>query len=212
MVANPCNTNAYVFSHFAPNIAKSNIHSLSRLDFNRALSFVARHPAVEAMHGTLNGLRVFGNHSRSMVIDFSSVTVAKGEQQIPLSKLIPNEELTEIASKVSERGIYVIGAIGRSAGPSASQAIEDHIQEWVLGSDTPTCAGIYIQDFLGIEADVWMSVPIVFKGKGETVRASEFDSLPEELVKEIRLSLEELQVEKKIALQWIQEHEAKSKN
>lgn len=208
MVANPCNTNAYVFSHFAPNIAKSNIHSLSRLDFNRALSFVTRHPAVEVTGGKIEGLRVFGNHSRSMVIDFSSATVQKEKEKIPLSKIIPIGELSDITNKVSERGMEVIGAIGKSAGPSASQAIEDHIRDWILGSENTSCAGVYLENILGVEADIWMSVPIVFKGSGEVLHFGEFDQLSEDLVKEIRLSLEELQIEKKIALQWIENHQS----
>lgn len=37
VVANPANTNAYILSHFAPQVKKENITCLTRLDHNRAL-------------------------------------------------------------------------------------------------------------------------------------------------------------------------------
>lgn len=38
VVANPANTNAYILSHFNPDIPKHNITCLTRLDHNRAIS------------------------------------------------------------------------------------------------------------------------------------------------------------------------------
>lgn len=42
VVANPCNTNALVFSHFLPTLPIENITALSYLDHNRALNLISK--------------------------------------------------------------------------------------------------------------------------------------------------------------------------
>merc|ERR1719412_667630 len=41
VVGNPCNTNALITAHFAPDIPKENICAMTRLDQNRAMSLLS---------------------------------------------------------------------------------------------------------------------------------------------------------------------------
>jgi malate/lactate dehydrogenase len=61
VVANPANTNAYILSHFNPDIPKKNITCLSRLDHNRAISQLTHKTKTRAEN--ISGVMIFGNHS-----------------------------------------------------------------------------------------------------------------------------------------------------
>ena len=61
VVANPANTNAYILSHFNPDIQKQNITCLTRLDHNRAVSQLVLKASSKI--DDIKGVIIFGNHS-----------------------------------------------------------------------------------------------------------------------------------------------------
>lgn len=73
VVGNPANTNAYIVSHYAPSIPKTNFTALTRLDDNRARSLLAAKLAVPVEH--VSGTIIWGNHSNSQYPDLEHVRV-----------------------------------------------------------------------------------------------------------------------------------------
>lgn len=73
VVGNPANTNAYIVSHYAPSIPKSNFTALTRLDDNRARSLLAAKLAVPV--DQINGTIIWGNHSNTQYPDLEHVKV-----------------------------------------------------------------------------------------------------------------------------------------
>lgn len=73
-MGNPANTNAYIVSHYAPSIPKSNFTALTRLDDNRARSLLAAKLAepVDIVKRTI----IWGNHSNTQFPDLEHVHVA----------------------------------------------------------------------------------------------------------------------------------------
>jgi len=65
VVSNPCNTNAWVCREHAPSIPAKNFTALSRLDFNRAIAFVAARLAVDPSQ--VRSLVVWGNHASQRI-------------------------------------------------------------------------------------------------------------------------------------------------
>mgnify|MGYP003589960619 CR=1 FL=1 len=205
IVANPCCTNAFVFSKHAPNISRSNIHALLRLDFNRALSYISHHPSVRPFNSSFEGLRIFGNHSKSVVVDFSEASVLKDGVRIPVTELVSIEDLKDIQEKVRERGMEIIHGRGKSAGSSAAQAIVDHINDWYKGSSKVVAVGTYFEELAGIKAGVWLGLPVNCHGRGDINTNFEPENIPEEILKDIKTSIEELKLEKRVALRCLEE-------
>ena len=75
VVGNPANTNAYIVSHYAPSIPKSNFTALTRLDDNRARSLLAGKLGVpvESVANTI----IWGNHSNTQYPDLEHVRVGE---------------------------------------------------------------------------------------------------------------------------------------
>ena len=82
VVGNPANTNAYIVSHYAPSIPKSNFTALTRLDDNRARSLLAAKLAVPVDH--VQDTIIWGNHSNTQYPDLEHVKVGemKGHEVI----------------------------------------------------------------------------------------------------------------------------------
>ncbi len=72
-MGNPANTNAYIVSHYAPSIPKSNFTALTRLDDNRARSLLAGKFGVPVT--SVQGTIIWGNHSNTQFPDLEHVKV-----------------------------------------------------------------------------------------------------------------------------------------
>jgi malate dehydrogenase len=75
VVGNPANTNAYIVSHYAPSIPKTNFTALTRLDDNRAKSLLAGKLGVSVEH--VDGTIIWGNHSNTQYPDLEHVRVGQ---------------------------------------------------------------------------------------------------------------------------------------
>jgi malate dehydrogenase len=83
VVGNPCNTNAYIAAAAAKKVGRTNpnnYHGMLRLDHNRALSQLAKRPAVVS---SLKKLVVWGNHSPTMYADYRNCDLQRRQRQGP---------------------------------------------------------------------------------------------------------------------------------
>ena len=74
VVGNPCNTNALIACHSAPDIPNAQFHAMTRLDENRGKAQIANKLGVTA--GEVKNLAIWGNHSNTMFPDFYHASVA----------------------------------------------------------------------------------------------------------------------------------------
>lgn len=129
VVGNPCNTNALIAMHSAPDIPNAQFTAMTRLDQNRAVSQVASKLGVTA--GQISNLAIWGNHSNTMFPDFYQAKV-NGQN---LLELVDESWLqNEFMQTVSNRGGAVIKARGASSAASAAAAAIDHMSTWFHGT------------------------------------------------------------------------------
>jgi malate dehydrogenase len=137
VVGNPANTNALITSKFAPNIPKSQITAMTRLDQSRALSQISDRLRVPV--ASVKNMFVWGNHSASQYPDASLAYVADFPQQgmnTSVKSMVNDDEWLRGAfiKTVATRGGAIIKARGKSSAASAANACVDHMRSWVLGT------------------------------------------------------------------------------
>jgi malate dehydrogenase len=129
VVGNPCNTNALIAMHSAPDIANSQFSAMTRLDENRAISQLSSRLKVPA--GQISRVGIWGNHGPSMVPDFYHAQV----NGAPLTDHVDVNWLQgEFISTVAKRGKAIISARGKSSAASAASAAIDHMSSWWHGT------------------------------------------------------------------------------
>ncbi|MBA3746782.1 MAG: malate dehydrogenase, partial [Solirubrobacterales bacterium] len=117
VVGNPANTNALILSSNAPDIPKTQITAMTRLDQNRAVALLAQKLGTGVED--IADLVVWGNHSPSMFPDLFNATVG-GK---PASELVDmNWYENEYIPRVGKRGAEIIEARGASSAASAANA------------------------------------------------------------------------------------------
>ncbi len=131
VVGNPCNTNALIAMHSAPDIPRSRFTAMTRLDENRAKSQLASKAGVTA--GSVRRMAVWGNHSKSMVPDYFHATI----DGRPATEVIEAAWFGEhFLPTVTTRGSAIIKARGASSAASAASAAVDHMATLWHGSAT----------------------------------------------------------------------------
>lgn len=124
VVGNPCNTNALIAMHNAPDLPRENFSAMTRLDENRAkaqLSCKAQaFPITE-----VNNVTIWGNHSATQFPDFENARI-KGQ---PGREAIDDAAWLEgdFIKTVQQRGAAIIKARGSSSAFSAASALIDHV-------------------------------------------------------------------------------------
>jgi malate dehydrogenase len=157
IVGNPCNTNAWILSHFAPNIPKTRIHAMTRLDQNRARSLLAKKAMVSL--DQVSFPVIWGNHSSTQVPDFTHTTV----RGLPVTEKLERSWLeNDFFSQVQQRGAAIIGARGKSSAASAASAAWD--AAWDILHPTPEgqmfSSAVYsLGNPYGIDEDLFFSFP-----------------------------------------------------
>jgi len=131
VVGNPCNTNALICMHSAPDVPDERFSAMTRLDQNRAQAQLAGRAGVQttAVQNTL----IWGNHSATQVPDFYHATI-DGK---PADQVIGDLEWLQgdFITTVQKRGAAIIQARGLSSAASAASALIDHVRD--LRSATP---------------------------------------------------------------------------
>ena len=129
VVGNPCNTNALIAMHSAPDIPRERFTAMTRLDQNRAVSQLATKAGVTA--GSVGRMAIYGNHGPSMFADFFHAEI-DGQ---PVTSKLDEAWLKDIfLGTVAKRGKAIIDARGASSAASAASAAIDHMATWWKGT------------------------------------------------------------------------------
>ena len=129
VVGNPCNTNCLIAAAQAKRVPRANFTAMTRLDHNRAVGQIATRTGVSA--AAVKNLRIWGNHSPTMVPDIDDATIhGKAATGILDADWLANE----FDPTVRTRGKAIIEARGKSSAASAANAAIDHIHDWFFGT------------------------------------------------------------------------------
>ena len=125
VVGNPCNTNALIAMHNAPDVPRENFFAMTRLDENRAVAQLAGKAGVH--HTQVSNVTIWGNHSATQYPDFENASIG-GK---PATSVITDRPWLEGAfiKTVQQRGAEIIKARGLSSACSAANALVDHVAD-----------------------------------------------------------------------------------
>lgn len=191
VTGNPANTNALIALKNAPDLKPENFSSMSRLDHNRALSYLAEKCGVLSAH--VKNMIVWGNHSTTQYPDLHHAKV-KGQDALSLVEW--DWFVNDFIPTVQQRGAEVIKARGQSSAASAANAAIDQMKAWALGTEEGdwVSMGILSDGSYGIEADLVYSYPVtVVDGEVNIVKGLDINDFS---LQRMRLSEAELKEEK----------------
>ena len=182
VVGNPCNTNALIAMHNAPDVPNERFTAMTRLDENRAISQIANKAGVPV--SAVSNIGIWGNHSKTMYPDFFNATI-EGK---PLTDVIDDHSWLkeDFISTVQQRGAAIIQARGSSSAASAANAAIDHIRDWY--TETPKgqwhSMAVPSTGAYGIEEGLIFSHPVRCDGNGgyEIVEGIELNDFAREKI------------------------------
>lgn len=157
VIGNPANTNTYITMKSAKDLPKKNFTALLRLDYNRAISQLAK--KINKPVCDFRKMIVWGNHSPSMYPDYRFVTI---DGKSILSMIDDNKWNNEIfIPTVGNRGAAIINERGASSAASAANASIDHIHDWLLGDNSDwVTMGVASDGSYGIPEDIIFGLPL----------------------------------------------------
>jgi len=166
VVGNPCNTNALIACHSAPDIPNAQFAAMTRLDENRAKAQLAKKLDVTA--DRIGRLGIWGNHSNTMFPDFYHACVDRQ----PVTERVGEDWLKgEFLQTVSTRGKAIIVARGASSAASAASASVDHMRTWFQGTADGewTSMAIVSDGSYGVPNGLVFSYPVTVQNKNWTI-------------------------------------------
>ena len=180
VVGNPANTNALIASSNAPNIDPSNFSAMTRLDHNRAKSYLAK--KIEVTSTEIKKMIIWGNHSATQFPDLYHV-LCNGKS---INNEINHQWLIDdFIPTVQQRGAEIIKARGASSAASAASAAIDHMRDWALGTpkDDWVSMAIPSDGSYGIEPGIIFSFPVKCEnGKYEIVQGLDIEAFSRERI------------------------------
>ena len=180
VVGNPANTNALIASSNAPNIDPSNFSAMTRLDHNRAKSYLAKKIGVTSTE--IKKMIIWGNHSATQFPDLYHV-LCNGKS---INNEINHQWLIDdFIPTVQQRGAEIIKARGASSAASAASAAIDHMRDWALGTpkDDWVSMAIPSDGSYGIEPGIIFSFPVKCEnGKYEIVQGLDIEVFSRERI------------------------------
>jgi len=119
VVGNPCNTNALITMHHAPDIPNDRFFAMTMLDELRARAQLAKRAGVAITD--VHNMTIWGNHSATQYPDFYNARI-NGKSAL---EVIGDEPWlqNDFVKLVQQRGAEVIKARGSSSAASAANAI-----------------------------------------------------------------------------------------
>jgi len=163
VVGNPCNTNALICQS-ASGLPSSQIHAMTMLDQNRAMSQLALKSGVDVKE--VRNLCIWGNHSPTMYPDYYNATI----QGKPAAEVIGDENWLQgdFLKTVQQRGAAVISARGASSAASAANAAIKTVRE--LTRETPAgewfSAAVPSDGSYGVPEGIIFGYPLRSTGDG----------------------------------------------
>jgi malate dehydrogenase len=189
VVGNPCNTNALIAMHSAPDIPNRQFSAMTRLDQNRAVSQLAEKLGVTA--SAISNMAIYGNHGPSMYPDFyhakvNGVLIPEAADEAWLKN--------EFVSTVAKRGKAIITARGKSSAASAASAAIDHMASWFHGTTDGEIVSMAVPSdgSYGVPEGLMFSFPVTTEnGEWSVVQGIEHNSYAQEKIAFTVAELEE---------------------
>lgn len=193
VVGNPCNTNALIAMHSAPDMPRERFTAMTRLDQNRAMAQLATKAGV---HNTaVTNATIWGNHSATQVPDYMN-TLINGK---PAKDVITDMDWLRGAffTTVQKRGAAIIEARGLSSALSAANGLVDHVRDLVFGCEGARSVCLVSDGSYGVEAGLISSFPTRCNGggDGEIIQGLELDAF---LKERLAATVAELKNEKEV--------------
>ena len=157
VVGNPANTNCLIAASSAPNLDRNQFTAMTRLDHNRAISWLAEKTQTHSTQ--IRRMSIWGNHSATQYPDLSNCTV----NGTLATELVDETWCREsFIPKVQKRGAEVIRARGASSAASAASAAIDHVRTWVRGTTEGdwTSMAVASDGSYGVEEGIVYSYPV----------------------------------------------------
>lgn len=192
VVGNPCNTNALIAKHYAPEIPDDRWFAMTRLDENRAKEQLALKSGVPV--DQITNMTIWGNHSSTMFPDAWHARIVGR----PAPDVIKDEDWLKntFIPEVQQRGAKIIEARGASSAASAANAALDcvnslrkpsHPSDW-------TSVAVCSHGEYGVPEGLFFSYPVKTSGAScSIVEWLELDAFARE---KIRITTEELLAER----------------
>jgi len=167
VVGNPANTNCLTLKTHAPTLPANCFSALTRLDQNRAVSYVASKLNVPV--NDVDNVIIWGNHSNTQYPDYTHAIVrdAKGAPSSVSSAIQDSEWQQKVfIPQVQQRGLEVIRQRKTGSAASAAKAVVDHTHSWLFG----TSSGEYVSMAVtsdgsyGVPSGLISSFPVTCKG------------------------------------------------
>ena len=180
VVGNPCNTNALIAMHSAPDIPNRQFSAMTRLDQNRAVSQLASKLGVTA--SVISDVSIYGNHGPSMYPDFYH---AKVNGSLITEKTDEAWLKEEFVATVAKRGKAIINARGKSSAASAASAAIDHMAAWFHGTKEGEIVSMAIASdgSYGVPEGLIFSYPVTIKdGEWSIVQGLEHNEYAKEKI------------------------------
>ncbi|MBI4913452.1 MAG: malate dehydrogenase [Acidobacteria bacterium] len=162
VVGNPANTNALIAIAHAPKLNPGQIHAMTRLDHNRAMSQLAARTGKPV--AAIKKMTIWGNHSVTQFPDLYHCTV-DGKNAYEAVNDHEWYDKTFIPT-VAKRGAAIIEARGLSSAASAASAAIDHMRDWTYGTPDGDWISMAIcsDGSYGVPAGLVYSYPCTVKG------------------------------------------------
>jgi malate dehydrogenase len=157
VVGNPCNTNALIAKHHAPDVPDSHFFAMTSLDELRARTQLAQKAGVDIT--TVSQMTIWGNHSSTQFPDFYHAKI----NGLPAAEVIQDETWLKdtFVPTVQQRGAAVIKARGSSSAASAANAVIYGVNHLV--TNTPFgetfSVGLSAQGQYGVDEGLMFSFP-----------------------------------------------------
>lgn len=167
VVGNPCNTNALIAMHNAPDVPKERFAAMTMLDQTRAQAQLAEKAGVSV--SSVTNVAIWGNHSATQFPNFEHAKI-NGK---PAETVIGDRKWLEgeFTSTVQNRGAAIIEARGASSAASAASAALKHVKCMI--SPTPPgdwfSAAVPSDGSYGVEPGLISSFPVQKKGSGWSI-------------------------------------------
>ena len=193
VVGNPCNTNALIAMHAAPDVPDERFTAMTRLDQNRAQNQLARKAGVAI--DQVENMLIWGNHSATQVPDFRNATIGgkPGHEVITDHEWLQGEFFTT----VQKRGAAIIAARGLSSAASAANGLVDHVRDLVEATPEGRWNSVCVPSdgSYGVPEGLISSFPVRSDGAGgyEIVQGLDLDDF---LTEKLAASVAELQGER----------------
>ena len=195
VVANPCNTNALIAMHSAPDVPDERFTAMTRLDQNRAQAQLAMKAGVPVAQ--VKNTLIWGNHSATQVPDFFNTRIGKQSAAEAITDRAWLEG--DFFTTVQKRGAAIIEARGLSSAASAANALVDHVRDLSTPGRSGEWRSVCVKsdNSYGVPAGLISSFPVKANGFGgyEIIQGLEMNDF---LRERIDKSVAELQQEREV--------------